>query len=103
MSFVPANQNWWCNDCLAATEGEAPAGLAGPTADQVAGQRHQASHSPIAEAGAANSSFWGELFDVAHLIPLLVLIGGGLLIYSGSLWLGGFLVAGVFIGGFVLD
>ena len=100
MDFVPANQNWWCNGCLAAREGEAPAGLKGPTADQVADQQHQASHAKVAAAGvSANSGFWDEVFDIAYLMPMLLLIGGGLLIYSGSFIIGAILIGAVVVGG----
>jgi hypothetical protein len=103
MSFVPANQNWWCNACLAATEGEAPAGLKGPTADQVADEKHKASHAKVAAAGermtglTAGDTF--DIFDFAFILPILILIGGGMLIYSGSFIIGAILIGAVVVGG----
>ena len=102
MSFVPANQNWWCNDCLAATEGEAPAELKGPTVDQVADQRHQASHGTVAAAGSRAGS-WLDLEDLLFLVPIGMLAGGGLLIYTGSVVVGAILIAAVFLGAYLID
>ncbi len=106
MSFVPANQNWWCNGCLAATEGEAPAGLAGSTADQLANEQHQASHAKMAvageRAGAVTANSWFDIFDIVYVLPVLILIGGGLLIYSGSFLIGAILIGAVVAGGVLL-
>lgn len=75
MSFVPANQNWWCNGGLAAPPcGPTPEGLAGSTTDQVAEQRHQGSHGEIAASSVCSSRMLGsdgvlDIFDLRYLLP----------------------------------
>lgn len=97
MSFVPANQNWWCNGCLAASEGEAPAGLKAPTADQVAEQRHADGHASVAATGSASSAAAWAITDMLFALPLLALLGGVLLIYSGLVLLGSLLIGAVLL------
>ena len=86
MSFVPANQNWWCNPCLSTAEGEAPSGHAGPTVDQMTNK------PPSAASEAKGSWSWFDIEDLIYLVPLLALFGGGLLIYTGHYIIGGILV-----------
>ena len=100
MSFVPANQDWWCNPCLASADGPAPSGLAGPTADQLADAKHQTSHSSI-KASSDRSEIWFDFAELAIIAPLALLIAGGLLIYFGSWVIGAILIACVVVAGFL--
>ena len=92
-SFVPANQNWWCNTCLTSTKGPAPTGLAAPTADQLADQRHRASHGEIARA---SDTLGGGLLGMdTTMISMVGLLIGGLVLATGFT-LAGSLIIGLF-------
>jgi hypothetical protein len=102
-SFVPANQNWWCNTCLTSIKGPAPTGQSGLTADQLADERHQASHAEIARI---SDSIGGGLlgFDTT-LISMAGLLVGGLLLATGFTLVGGIIIglfALLFLGASVL-
>ncbi len=92
-SFVPANQNWWCNTCLTSAAGPAPAGLASLTADQLADQRHEASHAEIART---SQSMGGLLGMDTTLISMGGLLAGGLLLATGFTLAGGIII-GIFV------
>ena len=102
MSFVPANQNWWCNACLAKVEGEAPEGLAGPTADQVAEAKHAGSHAEVAASGSATTAVAWAITDVLFMLPILLFVAAGLLIYSGFGMLGAIIIGMVLLGWIVM-
>ncbi len=105
MSFVPANQNWWCNPCLSTAEGEAPSGLAAPTVDEAARATHVPTSSPEEgkSRGAGGASF--DLFDLLDpaLLGLLFLAGGGILIYLGHYIIGGLMIFCVLGAGIAAD
>lgn len=102
MSFVPANQNWWCNPCLSTAEGEAPNGLAGPSVDEMANDPHNGPTDSGVEK-TSSSGGWFDLVDLSEAGPLLVLVGGGVLIYTGHYIIGGILIACILAAGLLSD
>lgn len=97
MSFVPANENWWCNPCLSSVKAPAPEGEAAPSVAQMANAAPQRPQN--------TGSSWFDLTDLfdAGFLGLILLVVGGLLIYTGHYVVGGILVGSVIAAGVLMD